>query len=132
MSKSSVLDQQVKQYILDCINLSDYDIEAPVTPQQAAKIVYDLFAEHCFYENNKKRFNGNEVAMIADYMQGLPSFFDVDYTWYEVDLLAVKWGSMPENFTEKQAQKIHDNWFQFIANKLIQIKNGYHVKGLTL
>ena len=123
------LDSTVKQYILDCIDLDCYD-ESASNPQEAAKKVISFIISEADFPRNRQLF-GSDQGIIANHLAGLPSYIDIEYRNHEIINLAVKWGSLPEDYTEKQADKVLDNWFNFIAAKLIQISNGYRVKGLT-
>ena len=130
MSKSTILDQAVKQYILDCIDLSVYD-ESAETAQETAQKVIGFIMNEADHPYNRKRLITDQ-AIIADHIMGLPSYFNVDYQHFAILELAIKWGSIPIDHTEKQALKITDNFPSFIACKLMQIANGYRVKNLVL
>lgn len=128
MSKSSVLDQAVKQYILDCIDLECYG-EAAETAQEAAQKVVSFIMNEADHPFNRKKLVSDQ-AIIADHIMGLPSYLNLAFSNYDILQLAIKWGSIPEKFTDKQSQKITDNYPMFIANKLMQISNGRNVKQL--
>ena len=42
---------------------------------------------------------------------------------YDILELAKKFGSIPNNATEKQEYDLLENYWRFIANKLIQLKD---------
>jgi len=122
MSKSSELDQKVKRYIIDCIDGSGYDVELKTTAEKID------FLRDCFereYGHEIKR-QGQQKAL-AEYFAGLPSCCTVAFYNTDILALAVEWGSLPENATEKQEDKILENWFSFIAAKTVQMFNGYRV-----
>ena len=129
MSKSSELDQVAKQYILDCIDLECYDHTASSAQDAASKVVSFIMneADHPF---NRKKLVSDQ-AIIADHIMGLPSYFNLAFNNWDILQLAIKWGSIPKNHTEKQAQKIMDNYPMFIASKLMQIANGRNVEKLN-
>lgn len=126
--KSILLDQTAKQYILDCIDLSAYD-DGATTAQEAAIKVVDYIMKEADHEYNRKRLVTDQ-AIIADHLMGLPSYINIDFENNKIIDIAVKWGSLPALHSISQADRITSNWFNFIAIKLLQIKNGYRIKGL--
>ena len=49
--------------------------------------------------------------------------------FYNCDILelAVEWGTLPEDYTEKQADKILDNYWNLLANNISQLFKGYRI-----
>jgi hypothetical protein len=123
MSKSSELDQTVKLYIINCIASDGYDVPEPTTT--ADKIA---FVQNCF--NKEYGFNiaqvGRQTA-VMNWLQGLPSCLNIEFMNYQILILAETWGSLPPNASEKQQDKIIDNYWNFMAAKLCQLFDGYHV-----
>ena len=128
MSISSELDQKVKQYILDCIDLECYEETAETAQEAALKVVGFIMKEADNTYNRKKLVS--DQAIIADHIVGLPSYLNIAFSNYDILQLAVKWGSIPVNAIDKQEQKILDNYFNLIASKLLQISRGHNVKNL--
>ena len=124
----SNFNDTVKQYILDSIDLDFYE-ESADTPQEAAQKVIGFIMAEADYPHNRQRLK-TDNAIIADHLWGLPSYFNTAHTNYDIIKLAVKWGSLPEKHTDKQAEKITNNFMQFIAHHLQQIAKGYRVKNL--
>lgn len=58
---------------------------------------------------------------ICEWLSGLPSACTVAFDNDVILALAVKWGSIPDDFTEKQADSVLEFWFMFLANKLGQM-----------
>lgn len=117
MSKSSELDRNVKLYILNTVS----DQAESNEMMQIIKYIDDRFnAEYGFLI---KRVG--PMQAMTEWLQGLA--LNIDFNNYEILLLAVKWGSLPENHTEKQADKILSNYFHFIANKVLQLINNYRL-----
>jgi len=125
MSKSSELDRKVKVYLLNV--LTDMSDEKP-------DMNINESIKYC-----KKRFMGEygwavprmgNHRALTEWLQGLA----INIAFYNCDILklAVEWGSIPENYTEKQADKILEDYFEFMAIKLGQLFTGYRVpKELT-
>jgi len=123
MSKSSELDQTVKLYIISCIASDDSDVPDAATPAEKIAFVQDCF-------NKEYGFNVAQVGRqkaVMNWLQGLPSAMSIEYMNYQILILAETWGSLPPGASEKQQDKILDNYWNFMAAKLCQLFDGYHV-----
>ena len=126
MSKSSELDQTVKKYILNAIDPDYCEAEHGNIPELIEGLKKTFYIEHGY---NVDRIG--EQAAFAEWLQGLPSAINIDFQNSDILELAVEWGSIPENATESQEDKILENWWNFIAAKTVQLFRNYHVpKGL--
>jgi hypothetical protein len=108
MSKSSELDKAVKLYLLECI---EGDIET----------TKDRFTSEYGWRIDRI----GKIRSIAEWLQGLA--LNIAFYNHDIIELAKAWGSIPEDATEKQKQKILDNYWIFMANKLHQLFEGYRV-----
>ena len=122
MSRSTELDQLVKRYILASIDTESYGIEAYTIKEKIAALKDTFYAE-CGWRVDQV----GEVQALADWYSGLPTICTVAYSNYDIVDLAITWGSLPVQHTEKQADKILENWWNFIANKTAQLFKGYRV-----
>lgn len=122
MSRSSELDQKVKRHILANIDGSAYDVVTESVPQKVK------FLQECFEQEMSYRIKqvGRQAAL-KDWYAGLPTACTVEFSNYEILALARDWGSLPDHATERQEQKILDNWFNLVAAKTLQLFNGYRV-----
>ena len=116
MSKSSDLSKVAKQYIIDSIDNSGYS-DQKLGEQEKIKFLRDTFRIEKQWEIDQI----GELKALASHIQGLPSYFNIEYRNHEILKIAVKWGSLPVDATEQQEQKILDNWPNFIANKTTQL-----------
>jgi len=123
MSKSSELDQTVKLYIISCIASDGYDVPEPTTTAEKIAFVQDCF-------NKEYGFNVAQVGRqtaVMNWLQGLPSCLNIEYMNYQILILAETWGSLPPNASEAKQDKLLDNYWNFMAAKLCQLFDGYHV-----
>ena len=111
-------DDIVKNYIIDCIDSSDRDLEKePETPFEKIR-----FLEKCFVSEY-----GHEIARIGkikamtNWLQGLPSCLHIEFSNYQILQLAKSWGSLPEKATENEEDRILDNYWNLVANKTLQL-----------
>lgn len=99
---------------------NEYEQKVEDTVQARIQFVVDTFtAEYCYPENLKRY--GSKTRTIENWFRGLPSVYSVEYRNHAIIELAKLWGSIPQNATDKQEQKILDNWFNFAAVKFAQL-----------
>lgn len=116
------LNDHVFAYILDAISPEAYEATATTDAEKLAFLRDTFLAEY-----------GWQVARIGvipamrEWMMGLPSCYNVDFENYRIIELAKEWGSIPSYATERQEQKILDNWFNLIANKTVQLAKRHKV-----
>ena len=127
-TKQAEIDRLAKNYLLEAIDWSGYlgytiDKEPEDTYHQL-KFVDETFRSE--YGHMIERV-GYQKAL-AEWFAGLPSAINIDFENYRILELAKEWGSIPEDATEAQEDKILNNWFMWIANKLIKLLNSYDIK----
>lgn len=124
-SKRVKLDRLAKQYILDAIDGEPYE-----------QTFYDndYHGKLEFLKSTFKAEYGHMIERVGacnamkEWIMGLPSAFNIDFENYKILQIAVKWDSLPSDYTEKQAQKILDNWFNLIAVKTFQLFRKYKIE----
>ena len=126
--KTKELNAVVFAYILDTIE--PYDDKELNTDKEKLQFLYDCFFSEYWYDYNKQRYAGNQVRGFADWLAGLPSVFTVAFEWYDIISLAKRWGSLPEDATERQEDKICENWFNLVANKTFQLFKRHNINTL--
>jgi len=75
------------------------------------------------YNNQKTR----KLELFIDWCRGLPSCFNIEFENYKILELAVNTGGLKPDYTEKEADKILNNYFNFIACKTFQLFNKYDI-----
>ena len=90
-----------KEYLIDCI----------AYPENASAT-----------NNYLKVKRQGEYTALAEYMQNQPSSISLPCYYHEQIELAKEFGSIPQDATEKQEQKIIDNFYNFFTNYLLQLK----------
>jgi len=117
MSKSSGIDKKVKAYIIE--QVEDYMQGEGIRCTSARDYIAERFQSEYGWRVQQV---GRQTAMI-DWLQGLA--LPIAFANYEILQLAHKWGSLPDNATEKQEDKLLANYWRFMANKVMQIMDGY-------
>ena len=106
-------NEQIRQYILDCIELEGSAGEKLQSVLTAFDSEYNYRNNKIIYPNFRNRFSG--------YLQGLPSSMSVAYTYCDILDFARQIGSLKENATEEQEDKILSNWWIWITNEFFKL-----------
>jgi hypothetical protein len=122
MSKSSELDKKIKLYIIDSIMSEGFDANPETIPEKIKFLEETFLSEYGF---NIARY-GKQGA-VKEWLQGLPSVVALPYMNWDIITLAVETGGLEPDHTEKQADKIIENYFNFMAAKIVQLFDGYRV-----
>jgi len=110
-----------KRYLIDCI---DYPVQASATNDfLIVDRFFKIFNSEYNFEINKQ----GEQNALAEYMQGQPSSITLPCYYSDMIQLAKKFGSIPQDATEKQEQKIIDNFYNFFASYLLQLKRSMKI-----
>jgi len=112
------ISDNAKQLLIDCIDLSDFDknINNPIDKIRAVEKIF--YTEQGY---NIKRIG--KLKAIENWLRGLPTEITIPYYNVEILEIAKKWGSLKPNATEKQEDKILLNYWQYMANQLLQLFN---------
>lgn len=116
------LNTKVFAYILDAIDGEGYG-KTFANDTEKLQFLADTFMSEYGWEINRIGY----LNAFKEWLQGLPSSFNVDYTYFDIINIAKNWGSLPQTATEKQEDKICANWFNLIANKAIQLMKRHKV-----
>lgn len=109
-------NSQINLYILNAIDSDGYGVKTE-SAKEKLQFLADTFKNE--YGWNIKRL-GLQRAM-SEWISGAPSAFNIDFENYKILELAKEWGSIPKNATEKQEDKILDNFFNFISAKTLML-----------
>jgi len=108
-----------EDYILSCIDGSNYDIH-PTTNEAKLLFLYDTFKKEATQTDNI-------TNDFKEWVMGLPTAFNVEFENYKIIELAVKMGSLAKEYSEKEADKIINGYFNFIAVKTIKLLRKHKV-----
>ena len=116
MSKSSELDRTVKTYLLTAMSEDSDGIQYNIV-DSIGMVECRFYAEYG-HEISRQGLHG----AIREWLMGLA--LPIDYNNYDILNLAVLWQSIPADYSEKQVDKILENYWSFMAHKLLQLFNG--------
>ena len=125
---------KIYPYLLEGIKYSGFLTDQPEEMKATAKEQLQLVADIYFDEqimNDKNYFKryGSYQNGLANWFMGLPSAIEIDFENYTIIELAKKWGALAADATERQEDKILDNWFNYCAANLLQL---FHKFGVTI
>ena len=132
LSKFKGLNGIVYPYLIECIDLSECDLKPAENMQELLQQVFNEFkSEKLAHHDNWLKYYGSLYNAFYDWLQGLPSCYNIDYESYKILQLAEQWGQIKPNLTPKQREKREDfilnNWFNFVTVKTFQLFNKYNV-----
>ena len=116
-------NKTIDQYIIGCVDSNAYDVET-TTDAEKLSFLYKTFRTE--KNGELKRINPytnslNELSIFTDWLQGLPTIFTIEFENYKILRLAKTWGSLPEKPTEKQEDKILENYWGFMAYRTMKL-----------
>lgn len=121
---SKHVTQLADQYILDCI-----DTEEPLTDLEKLEYIADYFVESACYPFNLRRIP-NTQKRLADWLIGLP--INIDYENYRIIEIAKEWQTIPLDASEKLEDKVIENWWNFIAFRILKLWEKYNINLVRL
>ena len=124
-TNSKAFTTLVSDYILNAIDSTPYGIEA-VTEAEKLQFLADTFKSEYCYPENLKRY-GSYQNVLAQWIAGLPSVFNIDYENYRILELAKEWGTLEQNANEAKEDKVIANWFNMIAFKTISLMRKHNI-----
>ena len=125
MRLSSEQNKKYNEYILGAIIDDPKELGYDFNFSKSSNInqsKIDFFFNRFYSEYNWAIVRQGELKALIEYLQGLPSTIDLPIYYYDIIQLAIQYGSLSKDSSEKDQMKICDNFYNFIANKLIQLK----------
>ena len=123
------LSALVTAYILNAIDGEGYDKELTTDRDKLIFLAECFIDEYCFPDNLKRY--GSYQNTFAEWIQGLPSSFNLDYKNYRIIEIAKEWNSIPQNADDRAEDKILANWWNFISAKVMVLFNKHKIQLYT-
>tara|TARA_A200000159_G_scaffold70103_1_gene65082 strand:+ start:2046 stop:2462 length:417 start_codon:yes stop_codon:yes gene_type:complete len=109
--------ENYKNYILDCIDSEDDLINKELTKEEKIKYLFDRFySEYGFMVERV----GKQKA-IAEWLSGLA--IHIPYTHNDIIELAKNMGSVNQNLSTVQEDRIIENYFNFMAYMVLLLED---------
>lgn len=97
----------IRAYIINNFDGTNYGIETPETFEEVARVIYNTFADEYLYEYNRRR---NEQEVFTEWCSGLPSILDTCYFYNrsaveDLGDILEETEAERSKYTEEQAEK---------------------------
>lgn len=113
-SKYSKLAQQL---IIDNIDTyGSYGLKNATELEKIKLLKNSFYSEYGWAVNRMGLQNA-----IESWLRGLPSIITLPFANYEIIEIAKQWGSLPQNATEKQEDKILNNYWRLMAANIVKL-----------
>lgn len=124
-NRTKYLNKVMADYIISNIDETPYGIQFDDGKEKdKLQFLYDTFIAEYGWNIPRQGI----YKSFTEWLQGLPSVFTVAFMNYDIIQLAIKWGSLPEKHTDAQAQKILDNWFNFVMVHSFKLFKKYKIE----
>lgn len=111
MKKTKEIRQKTEAYILDCIDPDGYGVVCR-TDKEKLNFLYSTFKKE--YGDQLRYYGNNEQTAFVNWLQGLPSCFNIDFTNYRILELLREWGVIPEGMETRKEEKYLSYWWNKI------------------
>ena len=116
----------IQKYLLEQIDLTGYqDEDGNDYVMESMREDEKLAAARCNFESEMGWLierSGQHRACV-DWLSGLCSTVSIAFTYCDIIKLAHETGALNENSTEKEEDRICENYFPYMASNLIQLFN---------
>jgi len=117
----------VNAYILEAIDTDGYDLDKqPETEAEKLQFLAEQFKREVNVPYELKKW-GNYQTVFSQWLAGIPSCFNVDFANYRIIEIAKEWGSLAQDATEKQEDKVLSNWYNLIAFKTMRLCQRHNI-----
>ena len=113
-------------YLLESLDFDGFDLPKAKTNKDLINLFFGVFNSEMGYSISRI----GEYKALVEYLSGLPSCINIDFDNHSIIERAKKYGSLIDNASESDEDKLLNNYWHFMANKLIVLKNGFNYKDL--
>lgn len=101
----------IRKYVLNSLS---FDIESG-SEQDQIKELKNRFESEFWYDSNKKRYQNDKVQGVKNWLQGLPSGVNIDFTYYDIEQRLKDLGIITETTRESTIEKYVSEWWDLVA-----------------
>lgn len=101
----------IRKYVLNSLS---FDIESG-SEQDQIKELKNRFESEYWYDSNKKRYQNDKVQGLKNWLQGLPSGVNIDFTYYDIEQRLKDLGIITEATRESTVEKYVSEWWDLVA-----------------
>lgn len=101
----------IREYVLNSLS---FDLESDLKQDQV-KELENRFESEYWYDSNKKRYQNDKVQGLKNWLQGLPSGVNIDFTYYDIEQRLKNFGIITETTRESTIEKYISEWWDLVA-----------------
>ncbi len=101
----------IREYVLNSLS---FDIESG-SEQDQIKELKNRFESEYWYNSNKKRYQNDKAQGLKNWLQGLPSGVNIDFTYYDIAQRLKDLGIITETTRESTIEKYVSEWWDLVA-----------------
>lgn len=101
----------IRKYVLNSLS---FDLESG-SEQDQIKELKNRFESEYWYDSNKKRYQNDKVQGLKNWLQGLPSGVNIDFTYYDIEQRLKDLGIITETTRESTIEKYVSEWWDLVA-----------------
>lgn len=102
----------IREYVLNSLS---FDLESDLKQDQV-KELKNRFESEYWYDSNKKRYQNDKVQGLKNWLQGLPSGVNIDFTYYDIEQRLKDLGIITETTRESTIEKYVSEWWDLVAS----------------
>ncbi|WP_105468701.1 hypothetical protein [Escherichia coli] len=101
----------IREYVLNSLS---FDLESDLKQDQIQELK-NRFESEYWYDSNKKRYQNDKVQGLKNWLQGLPSGVDIDFTYYDIEQRLKDFGIIADTTRESTIEKYVSEWWDLVA-----------------
>lgn len=113
---------KVRDYVVSVIDHEGGEAEK-------LQFFFDTFKAEYDNPYNRQRYKTLQ-NMLREYLAGLPSCINIEFTYFEIENLLREWGYLNEYSTEKKVEKEIDAYWNYISMALIVEARKHKIKSV--
>jgi hypothetical protein len=112
------------EYAMQSLDFSDYTDKKI---QKKARV--RMFFNECYRVNGHemKRKGMTEQEMAGDFLRGLPSFVNIEFSNYDIERRMYKWRVLKKNDTDAKKSKLIAGYWDYIALMFLRLRKQYNL-----
>lgn len=117
--KKALRAEVIERIDFDGYETHDGHPYSPKTDDDKIIMLVNQAMQEVDFEFKRKGMMGG----LSYWLSGLPSCIDLPIYYGQILEFAVKIGSIPANYTEKQGERVCQNFYNFMASNILQMYN---------
>lgn len=115
--------ERMKRYFLENMDFTGYR-QNPKTDEEKFRALFEIYYSEVGSHSEKQK---SRQYALAEWLSGVPSIVSIPVYNWDVIALAQYLGTLPIGATEKEEDRIIENYYPFMGLKLLQIFDRYKI-----